>query len=57
MVVEREVLREICEDKGELVVFLDIGMGLLVEEVENVVKSCDRVWIKVSWDQVVIYRF
>lgn len=57
MVVEREVLREICEDKGELVVFLDIGMGSLVEEVENVVKSCDRVWIKVSWDQVVIYRF
>lgn len=56
MVVEREAPREICEDKGELVVFSDTGMGPLAEEVENAVKSCDRAWIKVSWDQAATYR-
>lgn len=31
-------------------------MGLLAEEIENAVKSCDLFWIKVNWDQAVTYR-
>lgn len=56
MVVEGELSKEIYKNKGELAMFSDIGMGPLAEEIEDAVKSCNRLQIKISWDQAATPR-